>query len=140
MSARYYCENRNRLERVALHPTLNGIDFLDVLDAEAPPGSPRQQTLLVHFARTLPGTFTERNVRIEAKPRAAQVGVVWARRASDAAVLRAEGRISVAERDFLLAAEPSLPQRGQPCPLLVAEQMGEQQLGDEAVPSAVGLE
>ncbi len=103
MSARYYCENRNRLERVALHPTLNGIDFLDVLDADAPPGSPRQQTLLVHFAKTLPGTFTERNVRIEAKPRAAQVGVVWARRASDATVLRAEGRISVAERDFLLA-------------------------------------
>ena len=103
MSARYYCDNRNRLERVALHATLNGIDYLEVLDAEAPAGSPRQQTLLVHFAKALPGTFTARNVIVESRPRAAAVGVVWARRAADAAVLRAEGRISAGERDFLLA-------------------------------------
>ena len=34
-------------------PTLNGIDYLEVLDSGAPPGVPRQQTLLVHCLNPL---------------------------------------------------------------------------------------
>ncbi len=103
MDAIYHCQNLNRLARVRAHPTLNGIAWLEVLDGRAPAGSPRQQTLLVHFARPLADALDARQVRVEAPPRALPVGVVWARRASEAASLRAEGLISTAERDFLLA-------------------------------------
>ena len=35
-------------------PTLNGIDYLEVLDHDAPPGSPRQRTLLVRLLKPVP--------------------------------------------------------------------------------------
>ncbi len=103
MDAIYHCENQNRLDRVRQHATLNGIEWLEVLDGRAPAGSPRQQTLLVHFAKPLAAPLDGRNVRVEAPPRAAPAPVVWAGRASDAAALFAAGRVGAAERDFLLA-------------------------------------
>ena len=48
MNPAYFCKHENRRADVLEHDTLNGIDYLEVLDKEAPPGSPRQQTLLVH--------------------------------------------------------------------------------------------
>ena len=45
----YHCCEENRRALVDAHPTLNGIDFLEVLDLDAPPGSPRQRTLLVRL-------------------------------------------------------------------------------------------
>ena len=81
MDPQYRCDNENRRRRVEAHATLNGIDYLEVLDrtAEAE-GLPRQQVLTVTFLKDLaPGALDERNVRIEAIPRAAAVGVVWAR-------------------------------------------------------------
>ena len=40
----YTCCNENRKAAVLGNPTLNGIDYLEVLDDEAPAGVPRQQT------------------------------------------------------------------------------------------------
>ena len=47
----YHCCDALRRNAVAAHPTLNGIDYLEVLDNEAPPGSPRQRTLHATVAR-----------------------------------------------------------------------------------------
>ena len=45
----YSCCNQNRKAAVLGNPTLNGIDYLEVLDSEAVPlGLPRQQTLVIH--------------------------------------------------------------------------------------------
>ena len=55
----------------------NGIDFIEVLDAEAPPGTPPQRTLLVHCFRRVEG-LDGSNVRIEGGVRVRNVGVEWA--------------------------------------------------------------
>ncbi|PAP76015.1 putative baseplate assembly protein [Rubrivirga marina] len=89
MDPQYRCDNENRRRRVEAHATLNGIDYLEVLDrtAEAE-GLPRQQVLVVQFLKDLPAdgdgdAIGTPRVRIEAVPRAAAANVVWARRASD---------------------------------------------------------
>ncbi|MEM1053954.1 MAG: putative baseplate assembly protein [Bacteroidota bacterium] len=85
MDPQYRCSNENRRRLVEDHPTLNGIDVLEVLDVRAEAlGLPRQQVLLVTFLKPLvSGSLETANVRVEAPPRAAPVGVVWARRAAD---------------------------------------------------------
>lgn len=51
---RIHCCDRLRRAQVAQPGSgLNGIDWLDVLDSEAPPGSPRQRTLLVHLLKPI---------------------------------------------------------------------------------------
>ena len=106
MDPQYRCGNENRRRLVAAHPTLDGIDYLEVLDqgAEAV-GLPRQHLLLVHFLGAAP-TLDESNVRLEAPPRAAGVGVVWARPAADvttALVANPDSgaTLSASQRDFL---------------------------------------
>jgi hypothetical protein len=61
----YSCCNENRRAAVIGNPTLNGIDYLEVLDNEAPAGSPRQQTLLVYCLKPAPTNLTPANVLIE---------------------------------------------------------------------------
>lgn len=83
MDARFRCGNENRRRLVAAHGALDGIDWLEVLDQGAVgPGLPRQHVLLVRFLGSVPA-LDETNVRLEAEPRAAGVGVVWARPAAD---------------------------------------------------------
>ena len=60
----YACCNENRRAAVIGNPALNGIDYLEVLDNEAPAGSPRQQTLLVHCLKPAPTNLTPANVLI----------------------------------------------------------------------------
>jgi hypothetical protein len=51
----YNCCNENRKAAVLGNPTLNGINYLEVIDREAiGHDSPRQQTLLVHCLNPLP--------------------------------------------------------------------------------------
>ncbi|RMH81600.1 MAG: putative baseplate assembly protein [Calditrichaeota bacterium] len=80
MKLQYFCHNKHRRVAVAAHPTLNGIDYLEVLDRQAPEGSPRQQTLLVRCLKEVPG-LTATNVRIEGGVRVSPVRVTWAFRA-----------------------------------------------------------
>lgn len=59
-----------------LNDLLNGIDYLEVLDHDAPAGSPRQQTLLIHCFKTAPAVIFE-NVRIDGGERITPVKVAW---------------------------------------------------------------
>jgi len=82
MGERYVCKSERRRQLVAAPGSgFNGIDYLEVLDAEATElGVERQKTLWVHFFKELPGTLTADNVTIEGGVRLKDVDVVWAHR------------------------------------------------------------
>ena len=70
------CDDDRRRNAVRAHPSLNGIDFLEVRDLETDPLDIRQRTLLVHFLKDLaPGQLTEANVRIEGGDRIKNIKV-----------------------------------------------------------------
>jgi len=73
----YHCCQENRRNAVAAHATLNGIDFLEVLDRDAPPGSPRQRTLMLHLLKPVPPGFSADNVRIVGGERIRDPGIEW---------------------------------------------------------------
>ena len=77
MNDQLYCPNETRKALIRDQGVLNGIDYLQVLDDEAPSGSPRQRTLLVHCLRPL-DALDRRNVSIEGGVRVPSVGVDWA--------------------------------------------------------------
>lgn len=107
MGARYRCQRSRRVRAVRDHATLNGIEYLEVLDLEAPPPSPRQQTLLVQLVKPLDPSvaFSAAHVEILGGVRVRNIDVEWAARASDADALLADGLVSPAERDLLLAED-----------------------------------
>jgi hypothetical protein len=76
----YRCHDRRRRALAIAHERANGIDFIEVLDREAPAGSPRQRTLLVHLLKDV-GDLRRDNVRIDGGVRVPRVGVSWAFRA-----------------------------------------------------------
>ncbi|QSQ27583.1 putative baseplate assembly protein [Pyxidicoccus parkwayensis] len=81
MGERYVCKSERRRQLVAASTDFNGIDYLEVLDAEATGlGVERQKTLWVHFFKELPDTLNADNVLIEGGVRLKDVGVVWAYR------------------------------------------------------------
>ena len=94
---------------VADHPIINAADYLEVLDTEAPVGSPAQRTLLVRcFKRVL--ALGSHNVQIESGPHSPPVKVVWAMAATAAttvAVVAVEPITAAEEAYFqsLTAAE-----------------------------------
>ena len=45
----YHCCDPLRRNAVAAHPTLNGIDHLEVIDKDAPSADLRQRTLVLRF-------------------------------------------------------------------------------------------
>lgn len=62
----YNCCNENRKSAVLQDATLNGVDFLEVLDNDAIPlGSPRQRTLLLHCLKAAPSSVVPRNILIQ---------------------------------------------------------------------------
>ena len=75
--ARYTCCEANRRAAVDAHPTLNGIDWLEILDLDAPPGSPRQQTLMVRLLKPVPLGIGEANVAISGGERIRHIGIGW---------------------------------------------------------------
>lgn len=103
MGVQYFCHNERRRQALQGHPTLNGIDYLEVLDSDAPAGSPPQRTLLVHFVNPVTIPLTGDNLRIVGGVRVTAIGVTWADTATNAPALFAAGRINADERDFLLA-------------------------------------
>ncbi len=86
MNMTYFCCDQRRREAVRDHETLNGIDFLEVLDQAAPADSPRQHTLLVYCLKPIvtgpAGSPTillnQDNVRLEGGERITPVHVHWA--------------------------------------------------------------
>lgn len=73
----YTCCEENRRAAVDAHPTLNGIDYLEVLDLDAPAGSPRQRTLMIRLLKPVPAGLTPENVRIDGGERIRRVGIEW---------------------------------------------------------------
>ena len=79
MSARYVCRSPRRLQTT----TLNGIEFLEVLDRAivdlAGPGELRQELLIVQCLKALPAnSLSAANVRIDGGERVQNVPVLWA--------------------------------------------------------------
>lgn len=102
MSIPFRCANPRRAQVLSTAPVaLNGVDFLEVLDHDAPPGAPPQRTLLVQMIKNTPWGVTAANVRIEGGVRVTGVTVEWAVRAADAGPGDvAAGRMTAAERTF----------------------------------------
>jgi hypothetical protein len=83
MGTQYRCENLWRRAavrdtQVGGQPILNGIDYLEVLDRDAPEGSEKQRTLLVRCFAPAPSTLTAERVSIEGGVRVTPVKVKWA--------------------------------------------------------------
>ena len=75
----YRCCDTLRRNLVAASPTLNGIDYLEVVDRDLPGFDPlRQRTLLVHCLKPLPPTFSAANVKLLGGERVRNVAVEWA--------------------------------------------------------------
>jgi hypothetical protein len=85
---RFHCCDLRRLSVLRRSGSANAIDFIEVLDKDAPAGSPRQQTLFVRLLR--PGfNLTPDNLRIDGGERIRTVGIVWCA-AADALPAEAE--------------------------------------------------
>ena len=97
MATTFVCDNQQRHQLVGLHAVVNGIDYLEVLDRDAPPGSPEQQTLLAHCFKPIP-LLTANNVRLVGGVRFTDVQVVWAHRAN----ALPPGLVSAAELAFYI--------------------------------------
>jgi hypothetical protein len=88
MSVVYFCCEQNRREGVRAHPTLNGIDFLEVFDDPTLSVSQRQRTLFVHFLKPLAaGILGKENVLIEGGERIRDVSVVGVSIGADPLIL-----------------------------------------------------
>jgi Baseplate J-like protein len=82
------CEDRRRAELRDPSATLNGIDFLEVVDAGAPQAD-RQRMLRVNFVRTPPGVpVAKENVRITGGERIREIPVDDATFVDDVLVVR----------------------------------------------------
>jgi len=82
MATQYYCKNEKRRELVDQHQTLNGLDYLEVLDRRAPAGVPRQINLLVRFLKSVPA-LQDIEVEIKGGVRVTPVKVLWFHKASE---------------------------------------------------------
>ena len=80
----YHCCDPRRRERVlaeiANGMAINGIDFVEVLDREAPADTPAQRTLLLRFLDTAPALTLE-SVELIGGERITDVGIEWITRA-----------------------------------------------------------
>lgn len=73
----YFCCTDTRRNAVKLHPTLNGIDYIEVLDNISDPYNERQTTLFVHFLKPLsPGALDVANIIIEGGERIRNIKVI----------------------------------------------------------------
>jgi hypothetical protein len=95
----YRCCDPRRRELVLGHATLNGIDFLEVLDTESPAPSPRQRTLILRFLKPAPALDLA-NFELTGGERITGVTLEWLTRA-DAPSIPGEPAL-----EALLAALP----------------------------------
>jgi hypothetical protein len=63
MTTQYRCQNQRRAALVRRDPAINGIDYLEVVDQDAPSQALRQRILIVHLFK--PAALTRDNIRIE---------------------------------------------------------------------------
>src|SRR3990167_47688 len=73
----FHCCDQNRRAAGGAPAALNGIDWLEVLDLDAPLGSPRQRTLLVRLLKPVPAGLTREQVVLEGGERIRRIEVQW---------------------------------------------------------------
>jgi hypothetical protein len=74
----FQCCDQFRRNATAAHPSLNGLDYLEVLDRDLPDAHEfRQRTLLLHFLKPF-GGLTRDNLRLSGGDRIQDVRVEWA--------------------------------------------------------------
>jgi hypothetical protein len=79
----FHCCDNLRRAAVAADATLNGIDYLEVIDHELPLADPlRQRTLLVYCFKSLPPGFSRGNAVITGGERVKNITIEWAALAS----------------------------------------------------------
>jgi hypothetical protein len=72
----FCCDDERRRTAVRNHSSINGIDFLEVVDDPQDAVVDQQRKLLVHFIKSVsPGAITEKNVRIEGGERIRNITV-----------------------------------------------------------------
>lgn len=75
----YFCCTDTRRNAIKLHPVLNGIDYLEVLDNLSDPYNERQTTLFVHLLKpVLPGQLSVSNIIIKGGERIRNIKVIEA--------------------------------------------------------------
>src|SRR5271166_1727505 len=97
----YACCDEKRKAAVLGNPTLNGIDFVEVLDREETVQILRQRTLLVHCLKPVPTSLVPSNVLIEGGESVVGIGVEWVAPAS------APPASATADENAIFAALPS---------------------------------
>jgi hypothetical protein len=103
----YACCDELRREAVRRHPTLNGIDFLDVVDHDLSAANPlRQRTLLVTLLKPVPATYDATYVQLSGGERIRGIGIAWAMVAT--AVPPAPADPDELEVALIIAALPDL--------------------------------
>ena len=97
----YHCCDQLRRNAVDAHATLNGIDYLEVVDNDAPTFALRQITLLLRLLKPVPASLTKAQVRIEGGERVRDIGIEWVAPASapPASVSAAEQALYAALRE-----------------------------------------
>lgn len=75
MDTQFCCKTEGRRRAVRAHDTLNGIDYLEVLDDASLPQKDRQRKLLLHFIKPLAHELSEKNVSIEGGVRSTNIRV-----------------------------------------------------------------
>lgn len=106
MAIQYRCKNEKRRqilsEVIQAHSTdLNGIDYLEVLDQDAPDETTRQYTLLVHMLGPAPLNLSAGDVEITGGVRVKSIGVKWVMRADKATQdLVDKGQITSTEQAY----------------------------------------
>ncbi len=76
---KYFCCNERRRVAVLESLTLNGVDYLEVVDSPADPPDLRQRVLLVRFLKPLAaGSLSAKNFRVEGGERISDISVLQA--------------------------------------------------------------
>jgi hypothetical protein len=78
----FHCCDQLRRNAVAAHATLNGIDYLEVVDNDAPAFELRQRTLLVRLLKSVPASLSKDQMRIEGGERVRNIEIEWVAPAS----------------------------------------------------------
>ena len=78
----FHCSDQLRRNAVAAYDTLTGIDYLEVVDNDAPAFELRQRTLLLRLLKAVPGTLGRDQVRIEGGERVRDIEIEWVAPAS----------------------------------------------------------
>ncbi len=101
MNRIFCCENKLRIEEIREHPLINGIEYLEVIDKDAPEQDLRQRTLLVTCVKPPASAPLPDEIHFSGGVRVPVITTEWTALAADAATLYANHFISLEEQEYL---------------------------------------